>query len=194
MRIILHSKKYYSEHPSTIMAFSSATLLSLRRLWLSFVRSELVQEGYPPFLHRRRFLYLNSGHRCLCHKSLMSYPHWPPSCYEEALDQLRCIVGQDVNHRGYLAHCWKSWLCQKAYLDKTLSREKQDFYRNSVTLVIAECPKLSEWDADSQSSYQKPTTCLRYCGKNFYFSILGGAQRFSEHRYPIRRLKSELDG
>jgi hypothetical protein len=98
---------------------------------------------------------------------LMSYPHWPPSCYEEALDQLRCIVGQDVNHRGYLAHCWKSWLCQKAYLDKTLSREKQDFYRNSVTLVIAECPKLSEWDADSQSSYQKPTTCLRYCGKNF---------------------------
>src|ERR1700744_4077100 len=149
------------------MASSSATLLSLRRLWLSFVRSELVQEGYPSFLHRRRFLYLNSGHRCLCCKSSMSYPHWPPSCYEEALDQLQCIVGENVNHRGYLANCWYSWLCRRAYLDKSLPERKRFFYQNSVQLVVAQCPKLGDLEADSQPSHQKPARCLRYCGKDF---------------------------
>ena len=36
-----------------------------------------------------------------------------------------------------------------------------------VQLVVAQCPKLSELEADSQPPHQKPTRCLRYYGKNF---------------------------
>jgi hypothetical protein len=34
---------------------------------------------------------LPKGRRCDCRKSGTSYPHWPPTCQTEALDQLNCL-------------------------------------------------------------------------------------------------------
>lgn len=36
-------------------------------------------------------------------KSSISFPHWPPSCFEEALEQLRYVLGKHIYHRRSLA-------------------------------------------------------------------------------------------
>ena len=54
---------------------------------------------------------------CNCGKSRTSYPHWPPTCKSEAVDQLRCLVGESAPHRQYLAHCWMVFLLGKTTAD-----------------------------------------------------------------------------
>jgi hypothetical protein len=52
--------------------------------------------------------------RGCCHKSSMSYPHWPPSHYNEAIDQLHCLLGYSFSHRKHLLHGWRSNLWRRS--------------------------------------------------------------------------------
>ena len=72
----------------------------LENSWISYVQSEREKEGMKliDLAHRRT--------KCDCGKSRTSYPHWPPSCRSEAVDQLCCLLGRSYPHREYLAKCW----------------------------------------------------------------------------------------
>lgn len=80
----------------------------LKKSWLAFVRDEKRKEGETGYLPSGR----NMLTACHCGKSKTSFPHWPPSTYEEA-EQLRCLLGESFPHRLYLGHCWIISLRQK---------------------------------------------------------------------------------
>jgi hypothetical protein len=54
---------------------------------------------------------------CFCQRSWISYPHWPPSTYQEVLEQLECVLRKNSDHRKYLASCWLSFVNRKAFWD-----------------------------------------------------------------------------
>ena len=66
---------------------------------------------------------------CDCGKSMTSYPHWPPTCQSEAVDQLHCLVGQSY------AHTWMAFL-----LGKATDGTKDDI--EIISLVRNSCPVL----------------------------------------------------
>ena len=56
-------------------------------LWMEYVRSTRAQEGLYGWLPR-----LGQG-RCHCGRSRMSFPHWPPTSFEEAVGRETDIGG-----------------------------------------------------------------------------------------------------
>jgi len=98
---------------------------TLEKSWLSYacherrvagiLESPLPVAGHPKRRTRAGAKPTNSFHRthrslpCSCGKSATSYPHWPPSCHEEAVDQLRCLL-EAQPHRLHLAHGWQTFL------------------------------------------------------------------------------------
>src|SRR6267378_1391318 len=76
----------------------------LRDSWLEYVTSEMSALGLTHGLPRLRRQFRT---RACCHKSRISYPHWPPSSEEEAFDQLDCLLDEPKTapHRMYLAEC-----------------------------------------------------------------------------------------
>lgn len=80
---------------------------TLEKSWLSYVCHErsvagILESPLPVVGHANAVLELAPSlqtasselHRflpCSCGKSGTSYPRWPPSCHEEAFDQLRCL-------------------------------------------------------------------------------------------------------
>ncbi|KAN0086376.1 hypothetical protein V8E54_000064 [Elaphomyces granulatus] len=70
----------------------------VKKAWLQYVHEEKEKQGEVGPLPKAR--------RCRCDKSLTSYPHWPPTTYEEAIAQLNCLIGESYPHRPYLADCW----------------------------------------------------------------------------------------
>ncbi|KAN0078763.1 hypothetical protein V8E54_005276 [Elaphomyces granulatus] len=64
---------------------------ALKKAWLDFVHDQKEKEGGQRYLPKAK--------RCHCGKSLTSYPHWPPSTYEEAVAQLRSLIGESFPHR-----------------------------------------------------------------------------------------------
>ncbi|KAN0067277.1 hypothetical protein V8E54_014540 [Elaphomyces granulatus] len=98
---------------------------AMEQSWLSYVHGEREKEGMPRY-----------GSKCNCGKSRTSYPHWPPSCHSEAVDQLRCLLGRSYPHRQYLAHCWLTSLFRK------LAVEGTDEIQTMITLVQKICPAL----------------------------------------------------
>jgi hypothetical protein len=119
-------------------ALSNSQYRILENSWLSFVQSEREKESMEPIklAHQQT--------KCNCGKSRMSYPHWPPSCHSEAVDQLCCLLGQSYPHRQYLADCWLSSLFRK------LASEGTEKIEATITLVRNSCPVL-------QSAGEVPT-------------------------------------
>ncbi|KAN0077548.1 hypothetical protein V8E54_005852 [Elaphomyces granulatus] len=94
----------------------------------------------------------------------VSFPHWPPTSYEEAIEQLRCVLGKDIGHRRYLASCWLSFVKQKASSDS--------FYRLLAGLIETKCPtflheqrkeELEELRRQAQIKYCKVFSCSAFC-------------------------------
>ncbi|KAN0067860.1 hypothetical protein V8E54_014107, partial [Elaphomyces granulatus] len=99
---------------------------AMEQSWLSDVQGEREKEGmeHP------------ADTKCNCGKSRTSYPHRPPSCHSEAVDQLRCLLGRSYPHRQYLAHCWLTSLFRKLALEGT------EEIATMITLVQKNCPAL----------------------------------------------------
>ena len=77
----------------------------LKKAWLQYVHEEKEKQSEVGYLPKAR--------RCSCNKSLTSYPHWPPTTYDEAMAQLNCLIGESYPHRIYLAECWVTSLYVK---------------------------------------------------------------------------------
>src|SRR5712664_3277422 len=105
---------------------------ALKKAWLEFVRDQKEKGGQR---------YLPKAKRCHCGKSLTSYPHWPPSTYEEAVAQLQCLIGESFPHRLYLAHCWiTSLYVQLAAGSKGIEK--------TISLVQQSCESLQQSTKD----------------------------------------------
>jgi hypothetical protein len=87
-------------HSSSLPALP-ADYSRLREYWMWYVCEEISILRLPEMVERNF---------CQCSKSRTSYPHWPPTSYREADDQLRCLIGLSYSHRMYLADCWLSFL------------------------------------------------------------------------------------
>jgi len=103
----------------------------LRQSWLEYVDMERKKDGNGWDLPRGRY--------CACDKSMTSYPHWPPTCQSEAVDQLHCLVWQSYPHRQCLAHTWMAFLLGKATDDDT----------EIISLVRNSCPVLLQSENDT---------------------------------------------
>ena len=67
-----------------------------------FCIHERMEEGGTGYLPNAR----NQPTASHCGKSKTSFPHWPPSTYEEAVEQLQCLIGESFPHLISLANCW----------------------------------------------------------------------------------------
>jgi hypothetical protein len=142
------------------MASSSSTFRRLRKSWLSFVRHELTKLGMSSWLP-------SSPSSCFCRRSWISYPHWPPSIYQEALEQLSCILRKNNDHRKYLASCWLSFINRKAFWDP-LQISVQDI----SDLIESSCPVFLEGGRNEELDglrrqavidYRKVFSCSAFC-------------------------------
>jgi hypothetical protein len=118
----------------------------LRESWLGYVEVELRKEGIE-------LLELPEGRRhCNCGKSRTSYPHWPPTCQSEAVDQLHCLVGESYPHRQYLAQCWMAFLLGKSTEDQTM-----------ISLVQKSCTVLALPKHEPPRCRRRKMDCEQIC-------------------------------
>jgi len=144
----LDSLSLYFHSPQT-MALSSAIYRPLKDSWLSFVRYELEQLGMPT--------YLPSSSACFCGKGLVSYPHWRPSTYEEAIQQLHSLLFYPRPHRPSLASCWLSFLFRTQWAQRqvTDAHDDNDDHSRVIQLLRDNCPILSS-DQDGLTRRTRP--------------------------------------
>jgi len=142
------------------MALASATYRCLRKSWLSFVRHELKQLGMSS--------RLPSSSACFCGKSWISYPHWPPSTYEESVEQFRSLLSSPRPPRPSLASCWLSFLSRTDWAQRQRNSACDD-HSSMVRLLRENCPILSS-DQDSPTQtrkWQRESVFVKlYCGIN----------------------------
>ena len=104
---------------------------ALKNLWLEFVRDQKENEGGQRYLPKAK--------RCHCGKSLTSYPHWPPSTYEEAVAQLQSLIRQGCS-ADIIDWLWSRGLqssrpnCQYNYLT---SPSNLDFFFPFLSLLTS---------------------------------------------------------
>jgi hypothetical protein len=97
---------------------------------------------------------------CSCGKSGTSYPHWPPSCHEEALDQLRCIL-EAYPHRLHLAHGWQSFLWREQCRRKSETPELEE-YVELASLLRNSCPTLFPDDDNPDEGLKRKFDCKSF--------------------------------
>ena|ERR1700744_3234122 len=137
------------------MALASATYRCLRKSWLSFVRHELKQ--------LRMSSRLPSSSACFCGKSWISYPHWPPSTYEESVEQFRSLLFSPRPHRPSLASCWLSFLSRTEWAQRQRNSACDD-HSSMVQLLRENCPILSsDQDSPTQTRKWQREDCDRFC-------------------------------
>jgi hypothetical protein len=130
---------------------------SLKKSWLSYVRLQLEDEGKPSYLPS--IGRSGSKRSCFCNKSSISYPHWPPSSYEESIDQLFILLLYPRPSRPTLAFCWLS------FLQKDLVKPVKD-NESMLSLVQNSCPIFSSsWSSEepTQKSTWRRDDCADFC-------------------------------
>src|SRR5712664_2142065 len=134
---------------SQIMGGKGSPFISgnLWRSWFSFVRFALREEGLQSYLPR---IYspksaTRSSSSCFCRKSWISYPHWPPSTYEEAVEHLYSLLHSPRPHRPSLASCWLSFLSRTEWAQRRSNspHDDSDDDTSMVRLLRKHCPILS---------------------------------------------------
>jgi len=139
----------------------------LKKAWLDFVHEQKEKDGGQRYLPKAK--------RCHCGKSLTSYPHWPPSTYEEAVAQLQSLIGESFPHRLYLGHCWITSLYLKLAagsegVEKIISLVEQscEGLRQNAKNQIAnkvDCHAICDPVLKAQGT-AKGSFCLCDCGRH----------------------------
>ena len=137
-----------SQSSSITVRLPSWRWIILKRSWMEFARCERQQYGLhpfvPSFVSSSRNLESHAvKYACSCRKSAISFPHWPPTSYDEAIEQLRCIIGNNVDHRKSLASCWLSFVNRKAFGEVSVSATR-NWYRRVAFLIKISCPIFAE--------------------------------------------------
>lgn len=150
----------------------SSTWQTLKMSWLEFARRERELSGLRPFIPFFRSGTGRPGTRivsynCYCRKSAISSPHWPPSSYQEAVQQLRYVLGENINHRKYLASSWLSFVNRKAFNDSS-----ESLYSDISRLIESSCPVFLEEQRKEELEglrrqaaidYSKVFSCSAFC-------------------------------
>ncbi|KAN0077781.1 hypothetical protein V8E54_006085 [Elaphomyces granulatus] len=124
---------------------------------------------------RRRTTTPTKGEAVPLRKSLTSYPHWPPSTYEEAVAQLRSLIGESFPHRMYLADCWLTSLYMKLAagsegVEKMISLVQQScgsLHQSAERRVanVVDCRMICEPILKAQGT-ANGSSCLCGCGRH----------------------------
>jgi hypothetical protein len=162
--------------PNSLMPDLPVPFSSLRRLpphiwtllkqsWLEFARFERRSIGLPSFIpFFKSFGQYGSGvveHSCFCRKSAIGFPHWPPSSYQEAVEQLRCVLGKDIRHRKYLAFSWFSWVNSSTQTYGVIG----ELIENACPAFVEERRKegLDRMRRQAQLRYRQTFSCSAFC-------------------------------
>lgn len=122
----------------------------LRGSWFAYVDVERKKDGMGWDLPK--------GRRCDCGKSRTSYPHWPPTCQTEALDQLNCLLGQSYPHRLHLAHSWMSFLWGTIIPGTSTTQ-----HETMISLVQKSCPTLQLSETVETPKRKGKIDCMGIC-------------------------------
>ncbi|KAN0074066.1 hypothetical protein V8E54_008003 [Elaphomyces granulatus] len=155
-----------------VVRLPSLTWQILKTSWLEFARRERELSGLRPFIPffqpgtgRPRTRIVN--HNCYCRKSSISFPHWPPSSYQEAVQQLLCVLGENIDHRKSLSSSWLSFVNQKAF-----GVSSESLYSDISRLIKSLCPVLLEEQKKEEREalyrqaaidYHKAFSCSAFC-------------------------------
>ena len=82
--------------------------------------------------------------RCLCGKSQLSFPHWPPTSQHEAEVQLQMCFEEGNRRRKYLANCWGSFINNIANMEPWIVSEPQQRYKDGREEILRRCPAVAE--------------------------------------------------
>ena len=131
----MNSTQYYYQFLQ--LQLSPQVYHSLKKSWLSYVRLRLKDEGKASFLPSIN--RSGSTRSCFCNKSSISYPHWPPSSYEESIDHLFILLLHPRPSQPTLAFCWLSFL----------QKDQVKHNESIISLVQHSCPIFSSgWSSE----------------------------------------------
>jgi hypothetical protein len=82
--------------------------------------------------------------RCRCGKGRMSFPHWPPTSFEEAVAQYEMCLEKGNRHRRYLAYSWWSFINNFATMEPWTIRKRQKRYQDGEKEIRQRCPTVTE--------------------------------------------------
>ena len=131
MRARREQRQGKTSHPDDTDILVSRKLV---RIWFEYVYSERTQNG----LHNR--LRITNHGECYCGKGRMSYPHWPPTSHQEAMDLLYNCFDKENTHRRYIAYCWWVFTNRLATMTPWVSSTSQKWYKDRAAEILQNCP------------------------------------------------------
>ena len=102
-----HSDEYKTLEKSWLSYACHAMREGLPGFWSLPYLSPAIQNAVPelaPSQQTASTERIDPRLPCSCGKGATSYPHWPPSCHEEAVDQLRCLLEAQPHRLGNFAN------------------------------------------------------------------------------------------
>jgi hypothetical protein len=133
----------------------------LQKLWMEFVLSTRIKQGWNDELPK-----LNVE-GCLCGKSRIGYPHWPPTSKEEALQQFRYSMNKDNVHRRNLVMRWWEYFNDLAHMTPWTASKWQGRYMEAAEL-IKENSEIVQRELERSLTHRKRPkewSCENYCDK-----------------------------
>jgi hypothetical protein len=126
-------------------------------LWMEFVYSERVRNDEYELLPE-----MGKGN-CDCGGSRMTYPHWPPTSFEEALEQFDYCMQQRNTHRRYLANSWWIFFNKLGFQE---TADKQKMCEEKAELIESNCAYFQEELVKEENRITKRPNgwrCFEYC-------------------------------
>jgi hypothetical protein len=105
--------------------------------------------------------------RCACRKASISYPHWPPTTKEEALQQFGYTMLDENEHRKNLVLRWWEHFNDFANMTPWNVSERQGRYREAAEL-IKEHSIIVQRELEKSLTHEKRPKgwrCHEYCNK-----------------------------
>jgi len=128
---------------------------------MEFVLSTRIKNGYNDKLPKLQ------AEKCLCGKARISYPHWPPTSEEEALQQFEYIRNDHNAHRRNLVLRWWEHFNDLANMIPWTASERQSRYREAADL-IKDSSEIVRRELERSLTFRKrPRSwkCENYCEK-----------------------------
>jgi hypothetical protein len=135
--------------------------IELEGLWLEFTLAERIRNGWY-----ERMPDKNHG-RCACGRASISYPHWPPSSKEEALQQFEYSINNENEHRKNLVIRWWEHFNDFANMSPWNVSERQGRYREAAELIKEHSLLVQKELERSYAHKERPKgwRCHEYCDR-----------------------------
>jgi hypothetical protein len=102
-------------------------------IWMEFVYSERIQDGmYGNLVETNK-------EGCMCGKGRMTFPHWPPTSFNEAKSLFDNCLNEENTHRKHITRSWWAFVAIIAAIRPWKQQIKQEIYIQKEREIRERC-------------------------------------------------------